>query len=107
MLNLLDDTANTVPLQPDGFIDAVALGRDIFAPRPIPPVDLSVAAPTGDADEARELAADLHITRDLLFVALAEVVILTTRLQAATVTIASQRDEMRRYTASVVTGRAA
>ncbi|MCX6539156.1 MAG: hypothetical protein NT151_09530 [Acidobacteria bacterium] len=65
-------------------------------------------------DEARELAADMHIYRELNQVAVAEVAALTETVKRLRATIISQRGairslraELARYTSRGATGRAA
>jgi len=58
-------------------------------------------------DECRELASDLHITRELVVGALAEIARLTATLAQAKAIIVEQREERRRYTRDVVLGRVA
>jgi len=99
-----DDTADHLPLQPDGSLDLVALGASIFDRPVLPPVMVDPTDLHGDLHECRDLAADLHSTREILLVALADVATLTKALAAATATISSQREELRRYTASAVSG---
>lgn len=57
-------------------------------------------------DEARELAADAHIYRELAHVTTAEVARLTTLTRLQTATINALRAELARYTADQI-GRAA
>jgi len=58
-------------------------------------------------DECRELASDLHITREMLIVALDEIATLSTRLSQAKDTIIHLHEELRRYSRNAVLGRVA
>ena len=57
--------------------------------------------------EVRELAADMAVYRELSHVSVAEMAKLTRLVESQSRTIIALRDELRRYTASAVLGRAA
>lgn len=57
--------------------------------------------------EVRELAADLHVYRELCQIALHRLADVTDQRDRAARVIVALRDELRRYTASAVLGRAA
>ena len=102
-----DYNTDGLPLNDDDTVDHLALGRQIFD-RPAPqPVVIALADLGGDVAEARELAADASVYRELVQQAIGEMARLTAQLTRATDTIRALRDELRRYTASQVTERRA
>lgn len=79
--------------------------------RPRTAADLAIeelaASEAGLILEARELAADLQAYREVAQVALQKLADLTRKLEHANATNLMLREELRRYTASMVLGRAA